>query len=65
VGDLRRDVPTGGEPLWTVPKDLLLFFPGRGRPNKVLNRRLPETTARDVLPSVPFRDLHPLEAPLT
>ena len=55
----------GGEPLWIVPKDLLLFFPGQGRPNKVLNRRLPETTARDVLPSVPFGNLHPLEAPFT
>jgi hypothetical protein len=39
-----------------MPKELPLFFPGRGGPDKGLNKRLPETTASDVLPSVPFRD---------
>jgi hypothetical protein len=41
MGDLRRDVPNGGEPLWTGPKDLLLFFPGRGRPNKGVKQAAP------------------------
>jgi hypothetical protein len=44
----------GGEPLWIAPKDLVVFFPARGRPNKVLNGRLPGITARDVLPIVAF-----------
>ena len=39
----------GGEPLWIAPKDLAIFFLERGRPNKVLNRRLPRITARDLL----------------
>jgi hypothetical protein len=58
VSAYRRmgETPTGGEPLLNARKDLALFFPGRGRPNKVLNRRLPETTAGDVLPSAPFGD---------
>jgi hypothetical protein len=30
----------------------MIFFVVRGRPNAVLNRRLPEATARNVLPSV-------------
>jgi hypothetical protein len=46
--------PTGGEPLWNVPKDFVIFFPVRGRPNIVLNRRLPGITARDVLPIAPL-----------
>ena len=32
-----------------MPKDLAIFPPLRGRPNMVLSRRLPETTARYVL----------------
>jgi hypothetical protein len=56
TGDLRREALTGGEPLLNARKDLALFFPGRGRPNKVLNRRLPETIAGDVLSSAPFGD---------
>ena len=44
----------GGEPLWHVPKNLAIFSPLRGRLNRVLNRRLPEITARDVLPIVLF-----------
>jgi hypothetical protein len=47
---------SGGEPLWIVPKDLVLFSALRGRPNTVLNRRLPEITARRVLPIVQFED---------
>jgi hypothetical protein len=39
-----------------VPKDLVIFSPLRGRPNTVLNRRLPETTARAVLFIIPFED---------
>jgi hypothetical protein len=39
-----------------VAKDLVPFSPLRGRPNTVLNRRLPETAARYVLPIVPFDD---------
>src|ERR1700745_3262089 len=46
----------GGEPLWNVPKDLVIFSLLRGRPNTVLNRRLPETTARAVLFIAPFED---------
>jgi hypothetical protein len=48
--------PTGGEPLWIVLKDPLIFFPTRRRPNTVLNRRLPRITARDVFLKVPFGD---------
>ena len=44
----------GGEPLWNAPNDLAIFSPLRGRPNMVLNRRLPEFAARDVLPVVRF-----------
>jgi hypothetical protein len=40
----------GGEPLWVVPQDVAIFFPTRRRPKMVLNRRLPEATARDVSP---------------
>jgi hypothetical protein len=50
----RASVSTGAEPLWNMPKDLAIFFPLRGRPNKGLNRRLPGITARDVLPIVPL-----------
>src|SRR5579864_1627514 len=32
----------GGEPLWNVPKDIVIFSALRGRPNTVLNRRLPQ-----------------------
>jgi hypothetical protein len=46
----------GEEPLRNVPKDLVIFSPLRRRPNTVLNRRLPETTARAVLFIVPFGD---------
>ena len=35
-------------------KNLAIFFRERGRPNKVLNRRLPGITARDVLSIVLF-----------
>jgi hypothetical protein len=56
-GRLRwGDRSTGGEPLWNIPKNLVIFFPERGRPNKVLNRRLPRTTARDVLSKVRLGD---------
>lgn len=44
----------GGEPLWNVPNDLGIFSLLRGRPDPVLNRRLPETTARVVLSIVAF-----------
>jgi hypothetical protein len=47
---------SGGQPLWNVLKDLVKFSPLRGRPNTVLNRRLPEISARPVLSSVPFED---------
>jgi hypothetical protein len=50
------DGPTGGEPFWNVPKDLVIFFPVRGTPNWMLNKRLPGITARDVLPIVQFGD---------
>jgi hypothetical protein len=50
VGEFRRNVPPGGEPLYSVPQGLPIFFSTRRRPKIVLNRRLPETTARDVLP---------------
>jgi hypothetical protein len=50
-----NDAP-GGEPLSSVPKDLAIFFRERGRPNRMLNRRLPGITARDVLSIVPFGD---------
>ena len=46
----------GGEPLWNVPEDLVIFSAWRGRPNTVLNRRLPGTTARAVSSIVPLRD---------
>jgi hypothetical protein len=46
--DAIRDCPAPGEPLWIVPEDLGLFFLARRRPNMVLNRQLPEITARDV-----------------
>jgi hypothetical protein len=39
----------GGEPLLNVPEDLAIFFPEPGRPNSVLNKRLPGITARDFL----------------
>ena len=35
-----------GKPLWNLPKDLVTFYPARGRPNLVLNRRLPVTFRR-------------------
>jgi hypothetical protein len=50
-----NDAP-GGEPLSSVPKDLAIFFRERGRPNRVLNRRLPGITERGVLSIVPFGD---------
>jgi hypothetical protein len=56
MGDLRREALAGGEPLWIGSKDPVIFFPMRGSPKMVLNRRLPGITARDVLPSVPFGD---------
>jgi hypothetical protein len=51
-----RDALTrpGGEPLQNVPKDLAIFSPLRGRPNTVLNGRLPKTTARAVLSILVF-----------
>ncbi len=46
----------GGEPLWNVPNELAIFYPLRGRPNPVLNRRLPEITARAVSSIASFED---------
>jgi hypothetical protein len=40
-------------------KDLVIFFPEPGRPNVVLNRRLPGTTARNILPIVALGDKLP------
>ena len=45
-----------GSRLGAQLKDLALFYPERGRPSRVLNRRLPGITARDVLPTVRFAD---------
>jgi hypothetical protein len=45
-----------------VSKDPAIFFPERGRPNAVLNKRLPGITARDVL-SIGSEILHPLNGP--
>jgi hypothetical protein len=53
----------GGEPLWNVPKDLVIFSPLPGRPHTVLNRRLPEITARDVLSSVRWEIVHLRDLP--
>jgi hypothetical protein len=39
-----------------VPKDLVMFPALLGRPNTVLNGRLPEITARDILSMVRFGD---------
>jgi hypothetical protein len=52
-----------GEPLWNVPKNLVIFSPWRGKPNTVLNRRLPEITARPVLSIAPFEAVHPCDGP--
>jgi hypothetical protein len=47
VGDLRREAPTGGEPLETVPwKPRDICHSPRGRPEISLNRRLPRTFQR-------------------
>jgi hypothetical protein len=46
VGDLRREAPTRGEPLWIVPKKPAIFVFARGRPEISLNRRLPRTFQR-------------------
>jgi hypothetical protein len=40
---------TSGKPLWIVPEDFAIFFLVRKRPNRLLNRRLPRITARDLL----------------
>jgi len=53
---LPRSISGTGEPLWNVTKDLVIFFSLRGRPNTMLNRRLPEITARPVLSIAPFED---------
>jgi hypothetical protein len=52
----RASVQLEGSRFGMYPKDLVTFFPERGRPNRVLNRRLPEITARDVLSILPFGD---------
>ena len=44
----------GGAALDRARKDLVIFFPMRGRPNTVLNRRLPRMTGRSVLYIVPW-----------
>ena len=55
--DAMHDCPApGGEPLWIVPKDLGLFFLVRRRPNRVLNRRLPEIPHAMFCPVMPFGD---------
>jgi hypothetical protein len=46
----------GGEPLLNSAKDLVIFSALQGRPNMVLNRRLPGIIARPVLPIGPFED---------
>jgi hypothetical protein len=38
-----------GSRFGSCPEDLVIFFLMRGRPNAVLNRRLPQITERDVL----------------
>jgi hypothetical protein len=48
-----------GRRFGTCPKDLVIFSAFRGRPNTVLNRRLPEITARRVLSIVPLEDRSP------
>ena len=45
-------------------KDLVIFFLARGRPNTVLNRRLPGITARDVLSRVAFGFFLSLNLPI-
>jgi hypothetical protein len=58
------DGAPGGEPLWIVPEDLEIFFPARGRPNRVLNRRLPRITASDVFcPRFRSEIIDPLNLP--
>ena len=44
-GQIRRleaRRPSGGELFWVVPKDPVIFFPVRGRPNRVLTGGSPE-----------------------
>jgi hypothetical protein len=53
----------GGEPLWNVPKDLVIFSALRGRPNTVLNRRLPEITARHLFSSFRSKSVRPRDVP--
>jgi len=50
----------GGEPLWVVAKDLVIFFSVRGRPKMALNKRLPRITARDILSNDAFSEIDPL-----
>jgi hypothetical protein len=47
-----------------VPNDLAIFSPLRGRPNPVLNRRLPEITARAVSSIAPLKIAHPRDEPI-
>jgi hypothetical protein len=44
AGVWRREAPTGGEPLWIVPESPAIFVMARGRPEIVLNKRLPRTS---------------------
>jgi hypothetical protein len=45
----RVSVQLEGSRFESNPGDLVTFFSERGRPSRVLNRRLPRITARDVL----------------
>jgi hypothetical protein len=40
------ETANGGEPLWTVPKNPVIFVSARGRPEIALNKRLPRTFQR-------------------
>jgi hypothetical protein len=53
----------GGEPLWNVPKDLMFFSTPRRRRNPILNKRLPQTTARIDLPIVAPREFFIAQGP--
>jgi hypothetical protein len=46
--------PLEGSRFKSRTNDFVIFFSVRGRRVRVLNRRLPRITARDVLPIVPF-----------
>ena len=59
VPEGQGNMQPGGEPLWNEPKDLVIFYPLRGTPNRVLNRRLPGITARNVLSIVRSEIVHP------